>query len=304
MNVTEEIRKEIAIGERDTRETKICFLAALVKAAGSLTLKNNKVGLEIESKSRSTALAAVMLFKELFGVEVEFSYSSAQKLYFASVKPGRAKEIAGILLPDDALTEPGLGRTFATQEEEAAFARGLFTANGSAYVPDDEGGGYHLEFSFFGEESAKRFAEILGEYDIAVSIAERGEYYGVYCKSGSAMSDILAFMGAYDGVLRLNELIVRRAALNNINRGVNCSIANMDKAQRAATQLIEAIARLKAEGTYELLDPKLKSVCEEREKHPDYTMAQLAEALGISKSGLNHRIEKILKEDGKDEGKR
>ena len=74
------------------------------------------------------------------------------------------------------------------------------------------------------------------------------------------------------------------------------AIANIDKAQRASNKLLAAIATLRENGGYEKLDEKLRAVCDAREANPGFTMAQLAEALGISKSGLNHRIEKILEE--------
>ena len=103
-------------------------------------------------------------------------------------------------------------------------------------------------------------------------------------------------MGAYESVFALSDVMMLREANNNINRGVNCTLANMDKAQRAAGQLLGAIARLREDGSLDRLDDKLRAVCDAREAHPEFTMAQLAKELGISKSGLNHRIEKILKE--------
>ena len=103
-------------------------------------------------------------------------------------------------------------------------------------------------------------------------------------------------MGAYESVFALSDVMMVREANNNINRGVNCTLANIDKAQRASNKLLAAIATLRENGGYEKLDEKLRAVCDAREANPEFTMAQLAKALGISKSGLNHRIEKILEE--------
>lgn len=297
MNITEEVRKQTALSDADGEEARKAYLAAIVKTAGSLTLKSNKLGLTVENKSMQPVLSALGLIKELYGAEVEFAYSSAQKLYSASVRPGEAERIFADLLPETAESRGGLGRKFASDEEASAYVRGLFAVCGSAYAPgSDDGGGYHIEFTFFDEDAARELAEYFAARDIAMHVTHRRDMYGAYCKSGTDVSGVLAFMGAYESVFALSDVMMLREANNNINRGVNCTLANMDKAQRAAGQLLGAIARLREDGSLDRLDDKLRAVCDAREAHPEFTMAQLAKELGISKSGLNHRIEKILKE--------
>ncbi len=296
MNITAEVRKQTAIGDGDCRLARKAYLAAIVKAAGSLTLKSNKVGLTVESKSMQPALICVGLIKELYGAEVEFSYSSSQKLYAASVKPDETKKMIEDLLPETADGKGGLGRKFESDEEASAYVRGLFAIGGGAYVPGDGSDGYHIEFICGDEDAAKDLADYFAGRDITMHVSPRRDKFCAYCKSGADVSGVLAFMGAYESVFALSDVMMLREANNNINRGVNCSLANMDKTQRAAQQLLDAIAKLRASGGLERLDDKSKQVCRAREEHPDFTMAQLAVALGISKSGLNHRIEKILKE--------
>ena len=292
MNITEEVRNQTALSDADGEEARKAYLAAIVKIAGSLTLKSNKLGLTVENKSMQPVLIALGLIKELYGAEVEFAYSSAQKLYSASVRPGEAERIFADLLPETAHGRGGLGRKFENDKEAAAYVRGLFAVCGSAYAPgSDDGGGYHIEFTFFDEEAASELAEYFAARDIAMHVTHRRDMYGAYCKSGTDVSGVLAFMGAYESVFALSDVMMVREANNNINRGVNCTLANIDKAQ-----LLAAIATLRENGGYEKLDEKLRAVCDAREANPEFTMAQLAKALGISKSGLNHRIEKILEE--------
>ena len=297
MNITLEVRKQTALADDDETAARKAYLAAIVKVAGSLTLKSNKLGLTVEHKSMQPVLIALGLIKELYGAEVEFAYSSAQKLYSASVRPGEAERIFADLLPETAHGRGGLGRKFENDKEAAAYVRGLFAVCGSAYAPgSDDGGGYHIEFTFFDEEAASELAEYFAARDIAMHVTHRRDMYGAYCKSGTDVSGVLAFMGAYESVFALSDVMMVREANNNINRGVNCTLANIDKAQRASNKLLAAIATLRENGGYEKLDEKLRAVCDAREANPEFTMAQLAKALGISKSGLNHRIEKILEE--------
>ncbi len=301
MNISEQVRQQTALTDSDGREERKAFLAAIVKAAGSFTLKSKAFGMILESKSLQPVVTAVRLFKELYGVEVEFGFSTARKLYSATIKPDRAMEIFEDLLPRTAQSESGLGIWLSDDKAAAAYVRGLFATNGSAYVPDEDSDGYHIEFRFFDEGGARELAKFFADRGIVMHVTARRDYYLAYSKSGADVSGILAFMGAYESVFALNDLMMLREANNNINRGVNCSLANMDKAQRAATELIEAARALKESGEWARLDDKLKEVCEAREAHPDLTMSQLAQRLGISKSGLNHRIQKILKEAQRDD---
>lgn len=296
MNITAEVRKQTALTDEDPAPSRKAYLAAIVKAAGSLTLKSNRLGLWVESKSMQPVIETVGLIKELYGAEVEFGYSSSQKIYSAAVKPGEAEKIFSDLLPLTARGESGLGRDFADDKEAAAYVRGLFAVNGSAYVPGDGADGYHIEFLFFDEEGATELARYFAGRDIAMHVSPRRDMYCAYCKSGADVSGVLAFMGAYESVFALSDVMMLREANNNINRGINCTIANIDKAQRAANALMQAARTLRESGAWEKTDAKQREVCLAREAHPDYTMAQLAQELGISKSGLNHRIKKILQE--------
>ncbi|MEG1706983.1 MAG: helix-turn-helix domain-containing protein, partial [Clostridia bacterium] len=47
-------------------------------------------------------------------------------------------------------------------------------------------------------------------------------------------------------------------------------------------------------GTLQLLDEKLKTIAMARLNNPEATLAELAEEVGLSKSGARHRLNKLM----------
>ena len=84
---------------------------------------------------------------------------------------------------------------------------------------------------------------------------------------------------------------------NSANRRANSEIANLQKTASASAAQIKAIKRLKRSGRYNLLPDELKTVAALRFDYPELTLRQLGEMLDppISRSGVNHRLEKIIR---------
>ena len=78
-----------------------------------------------------------------------------------------------------------------------------------------------------------------------------------------------------------------------VNRLVNCETANLQKTVDAAGRQLEAIRRLQAAEVIPRLPKKLRQTAEQRLAHPDASLAELADMLGVSKSGMNHRMRKL-----------
>lgn len=298
MNITDEIKEQILINDEDKKPDKRAFLCALVKCLGSLGIEGGKAFLTLESKHRLPVITAVSLIKELCGAEVEYGNSEG-KTFYVRAEGAEAAKIMNVVGEGRFFTELGATDNINSRTEAAAYARGAFLASGSAYMPSEEvtekSAGYHVEFLFFGEDAATEFKKLLERCAINVHLVKKGNYYGVYAKSAEAVSDVLAFLGAEDSVLRITTVSVTREMNGVANRKKNCDFANMEKTVGSAMRQIEAIEKLEATGEYEKLDEKLKETCRARKEHSDASLSDLAEMLGISKSGLNHRLERIVR---------
>ena len=68
---------------------------------------------------------------------------------------------------------------------------------------------------------------------------------------------------------------------------------------KSAQDQIKEIEYIKEKGAYDILDEKVKEVCEYRLKYPESSLMELSEIISIetknkiTKSCLNHRLRKI-----------
>ena len=93
----------------------------------------------------------------------------------------------------------------------------------------------------------------------------------------------------------MNQRIVKDA-LNNANRIRNCDTANLSKTVSASKTHTDAINELIKTGRLELLPPELKETALLRLEYPELSIKDFGLMFEppISKSGVNHRLKKIM----------
>ena len=80
----------------------------------------------------------------------------------------------------------------------------------------------------------------------------------VYLKSGNAITEFLAFTGAHQAALSMEEERVVKSVRNDVNRQINAELANQQKAASAAVEQIYAIRRVVEHYGMENLPPALQ----------------------------------------------
>lgn len=181
----------------------------------------------------------------------------------------------------------------STIDEKRAVIRGAFMGGGLINNPNSK---YHLEITFNSEENKKIVQDIINEFNITTKNLARKHGYSLYIKEGEIISDFLAVIGANKAVIRYEEIRVIKDKRNNINRIVNCETANLNKTIEASVLQIQAINLIKSKKKFQELPENLKEIAELRIKNPDANLVELGQMLNtpISKSGVNHRLNKIL----------
>lgn len=177
---------------------------------------------------------------------------------------------------------------------QAAFLRGAFLSCGTATDPQKE---YHLEYAVPYQKLANQLYTLLCEvpvFQVNPLLASRKGSYVVYWKESGQIEDLLTFLGAAGASMELMQVRMYKEAKNNINRKANFETANMDKTYSASARQIAAIAALNDTGELELLPDGLKELARLRLENPEMTLRQLGETLGISRSGVNHRLQRLL----------
>ena len=178
-------------------------------------------------------------------------------------------------------------------KDTRALLRGSFMGAGLMSEPKSK---YHLEINFGNMENLFLVKELLLKYNIVPKILNRNGSISLYIKEGEDISNFLACIGASDSMLKFEEIRVIKDARNNVNRMVNCEVANLNKTVNAATRQIEAIKQIKQHKKFTNLSEELKEIANLRIQNPDASLAELGNMLKkpVGKSGVNYRLNKLI----------
>ncbi len=177
---------------------------------------------------------------------------------------------------------------------QSAFLRGAFLACGTATDPNKE---YHLEFAVPYQNLAAsllRLLEETGACYLTPALSRRKGSCIVYLKDSGQIENLLTYLGASAASMELMQVKMYKEAKNDINRRTNFETANMDKTYSASARQTAAIALISDTVGLDSLPNELKELAKLRLENSEMTLRQLGEALGISRSGVNHRIQKLL----------
>ena len=125
-------------------------------------------------------------------------------------------------------------------KDARAVLRGAFMGAGFISEPKSK---YHLEINFSNIDNLNFIKDLLKKYNISPKTLDRNGSISLYIKEGEDISNFLALIGASSSMLKFEEIRVIKEARNNVNRVVNCEVANLNKTVSAATKQIEAIKR-------------------------------------------------------------
>lgn len=176
----------------------------------------------------------------------------------------------------------------------AGFIKGIFISAGTITDPEKN---YNLEFYFKNEITSKMVEKVFSALNLELKETVRKSNYVLYTKNSNIICDFLTRIGAHNEQMQILNLKIERELRNDFNRAVNSEIANMDKTIKASIKQIYAIEKIKQEKGLEILPDELYEVAKLRLEHRDLSIGALALKLKnpITKSGVNHRLNKIMK---------
>ena len=172
------------------------------------------------------------------------------------------------------------------------FLRGAFLASGNITDPERD---YRVEFVVGTLGQAKSIIEYLNPY-VDAKVTKRGSYYVAYIKGSERTENFSALIGAKKVAFDVIEKSIEKDKKNTLNRLCNCDSANIKKTVSASVDVRLAIKKLRDSGKFSSLPDELKKTAELREEYPDESLSSLALLYegGISRSGLNHRMKKLI----------
>ncbi len=174
---------------------------------------------------------------------------------------------------------------------QKAFLAGAFLSCGTVSNPEKD---YHLEFTVPYLNLSKSLVTLLSECDIAPKTANRKGYNIVYFKDSEAIEDCLYIMGASSAMFEMMNVEIVKDFRNKANRTANCETANIEKTVKASFEHISAIEKIKEKKGLDYLKSDLREIAVLRIDNPEASLSDLARLAGLSRSGINHRLKRII----------
>lgn len=172
-----------------------------------------------------------------------------------------------------------------------AFLAGAFLSCGTVSDPKKD---YHLEFTVPYLNLSKSLITFLEETELSPKLSNRKGYNIVYFKGSGSIEDCLYLMGASSAMFEMMNIEIVKDFRNKANRTANCETANIEKTVRASYEHMAAIYKIEETKGLDFLKNDLKEMAVLRRDHPEASLAELSKLSGMSRSGVNHRLKKIV----------
>lgn len=178
------------------------------------------------------------------------------------------------------------------QCDAAAYLRGAFLGSGFISNPRSD---FHFEIMAETQELAEGLQALMALKGISARIMQRRSSFMVYLKSGEAIMEFLAYVGAHQAALFMEEQRVVKSLRNDVNRLINAEMANQQKTSKAAGAQIAVIREVLSAYGFEKLPPALQDFIRLRVQHPEASLKELGEMSDppLSKSAINHRVRRL-----------
>lgn len=283
MSFSEDIKKQICAVPCGCSFCEKSELSGIFEFAG----KRTDAGICLITENHNTQVLFCRLLKKVAGICAEYEYNENKHSYSFTINNDNI--LSSLYL----FTDEEKKNKFVSPNEccRGAYLRGAFLGGGSISDPRK---GYHLEFDTKEKPPAEYLCRLLAADNIPVKVTMRKNHYIVYTKSSLAAADILGKMKMYTAVMDFYNISAEKEIRNDINRRVNCETANLDKTVKAAVRHIEAIKKIERTKGLGILPDFLMQTAKLRIEYPEDSLTELAAKLGIGKSGVNHRLAKII----------
>ena len=277
-------------------------LAAFLRMNGVLSLHDHQFSLDITTENPAIARRIFSLIKTAYGIEPLLIVSKKMKLKKNYQYLVRLQKQVHEILTDLEIFDKNNGlitgipeKIMSSEQRAMSYLRGAFLASGSVNNPETSR--YHLEIYSLYEDHNQDLLKLMNNFFyLNAKETRRRSGYIVYLKEAEKIGDFLHIVGAVNAMLAFEDLRIMRDMRNSVNRLVNCDTANLKKTANAAAKQVEDIQLIEEKFGLENLPEKLTVLARFRLTHPELSLKEVAAQVPdgpISKSGVNHRFQKI-----------
>lgn len=288
MSFSKQVKNELLQTEYDSGCCEKSFLYGMCIFAKCFS------GFEIcaQSENKEIIEAYSRLIKKYCNIDCGINVSPKGKSYSVIInEKSEIDKILGLFGHKDSGSLRINHANFDCENCVHAFLAGAFLSCGTVSSPERD---YHLEFTVPYMNLSKSLFTLLEELELSPKKSTRKGYHIIYFKDSEAIEDCLYIMGAASSMFDMMRVEIVKDIRNKANRTANCETANIEKTVKASFAHIMAIEKIEERKGLDYLKKDLMDIAVLRRDNPEASLAELSRMSGLSRSGVNHRLAKIV----------
>lgn len=288
MSFSQEVKNELVKTEYEQNCCRKSLLYGMCIFGKSFTPRL----VALQTENRAVADLYFDLLNEICNVKAVLNVSPKGRSFTVSVEePGDCAKILKTFSHDGTGSLRIDHSNFDCEACRHAFFAGAFLSCGTVSSPKKD---YHLEFTVPFQNLAKSFVTMLLEAELSPKTANRKGYHIIYFKESESIEDCLYLMGAPSAMFEMMNIKIVKDIRNSANRKANCETANIERMVKAVGVQLDAIEKIRKTKGLDYLSEDLKNMALLREDNPDSSLSELAQMSSMSRSGVNHRLKRIV----------
>ncbi len=303
MTYSSEVKKELSQLRIMSKIEALLELSAIARVSASVVMRGGEIQLRFFSESVDVMHRVINIIRYLYRRELPMICQKNESLQIEPIystlldseELDRFIEQSGFdLLGDYREEKTRILSRLRSEVNSKAYVRGAFLGGGSIVDPHKS---YHFEIVTTKKSDMEILKEVFDSMDLKAKCTKRKNHNVIYFKDSEAIADCLVCMGATNAMLALEDVKAYKEIRNDANRRTNADAANISKQVKAATKQIQNVEYLKKVGKFSELPDALKEIAELRLSNPILNYRELGEIAKpkISKSGVNHRMNRLMK---------
>ena len=286
MSYTYSVKGEILSNDMVTTIEKTAELSAIFLSKNAFC--NDRIELRLENLP--LAKRVYKFIKDTTDLKIEIKYSISKRLGEHNVYIIVIPKQKGYRDFIEKMKSLNVDLILTSEEILKGFIRGIFLSCGYIKDPEKE---YALDFFMDNEEAADKLYTLLLSKGKKVFKTLKRNKPLVYLRNSENIMDIIVLIGSIQSFFKYEETTMIKDLKNKTIREMNWEVANETKTLNTGNNQIKMINHIDREIGLNSLSPVLEEIAHMRLNNPESTLQEIAEMIGISKSGVRNRFRRI-----------
>lgn len=286
MSYTYSVKEEILSNDMVTAIEKTAELSAIFLSKNAFC--NDRIELRLENLP--LAKRVYKFIKDTTDLKIEIKYSISKRLGEHNVYIIVIPKQKGYRDFIEKMKSLNIDLILTSEEILKGFIRGIFLSCGYIKDPEKE---YALDFFMDNEEAADKLYTLLLSKGKKVFKTLKRNKPLVYLRNSENIMDIIVLIGSIQSFFKYEETTMIKDLKNKTIREMNWEVANETKTLNTGNNQIKMINHIDREIGLNSLSPVLEEIAHMRLNNPESTLQEIAEMIGISKSGVRNRFRRI-----------